>query len=874
MKKLAVGILAHVDSGKTTLSEALMYCSGNISKLGRVDHKNSFLDTFQLERDRGITIFSKQAVLKFNNTEFTLLDTPGHVDFSTETERTLQVLDYAILVISGTNGIQSHTHTLWKLLNRYNVPVFIFVNKMDLDGAYKEKIMSQLKSKLSQSCVEFDKAIPKQEFYENVAVCHNNLLEEYYETEQINTSSIVNAIAKRRLFPCFFGSALKLEGVTELLEGLDMYTKMPAYGDEFGGKVFKISQDKQGNRLTHLKVTSGRLVVRNVLESDKNKNSEKVNQIRIYSGEKFISADSAKAGTICAVTGITFAQSGDCLGKDKNSIMPVLEPVLTYRVDLPQNIDVHTAIAKLKILEEEDPQLNVVWNERLGEIQIQLMGEIQLEILKSIILERFGFEVEFGTGNIIYKETISNTVEGVGHFEPLRHYAEVHLILEEGKRGSGVEITSNCREDQLDKNWQRLILTHLYEKTHQGVLTGSPITDIKITLASGKSHPKHTEGGDFRQATYRAVRQGLMQAESVLLEPVYEFTLEIPTENVGKAISDIQRMHGNFNPIESDGEFSVITGIAPVATMGSYQKDVNNYTHGKGRLICSLKGYEPCHNTTEVIEKIGYNSENDIENSGDSVFCSHGAGFNVKWNEVQNYMHLPSALSTKNNTQEAIAKNTSLKSNAILKSKTLGSDIFAQDKELMAIFEQTYGAIKRDRANAFKPVEKKNYDNKHNDKNRKQKPNKNYTGTEYLLVDGYNVIFSWDSLKAIAKDNLEASRNTLINILCNFQGYRKCEVILVFDAYRVKGKHREVEKVNNISVVYTKEAETADTYIEKVTHQLAKNNKVRVVTSDGMEQFIILGNGALRVSSNAFWDEVKEAENEIRQLIEDINNKS
>lgn len=874
MKKLAVGILAHVDSGKTTLSEALMYCSGNISKLGRVDHKNSFLDTFQLERDRGITIFSKQAVLKFNNTEFTLLDTPGHVDFSTETERTLQVLDYAILVVSGTNGIQSHTHTLWKLLNRYNVPVFIFVNKMDLDGAYKEKIMSQLKSKLSQSCVEFDKAIPKQEFYENVAVCHNNLLEEYYETEQINTSSIVNAIAKRRLFPCFFGSALKLEGVTELLEGLDMYTKMPAYGDEFGGKVFKISQDKQGNRLTHLKVTSGRLVVRNVLESDKNKNSEKVNQIRIYSGEKFISADSAKAGTICAVTGITFAQSGDCLGKDKNSIMPVLEPVLTYRVDLPQNIDVHTAIAKLKILEEEDPQLNVVWNERLGEIQIQLMGEIQLEILKSIILERFGFEVEFGTGNIIYKETISNTVEGVGHFEPLRHYAEVHLILEEGKRGGGVEITSNCREDQLDKNWQRLILTHLYEKTHQGVLTGSPITDIKITLASGKSHPKHTEGGDFRQATYRAVRQGLMQAESVLLEPVYEFTLEIPTENVGKAISDIQRMHGNFNPIESDGEFSVITGIAPVATMGSYQKDVNNYTHGKGRLICSLKGYEPCHNTTEVIEKIGYNSENDIENSGDSVFCSHGAGFNVKWNEVQNYMHLPSALSTKNNTQEAIAKNTSLKSNAILKSKTLGSDIFAQDKELMAIFEQTYGAIKRDRANAFKPVEKKNYDNKHNDKNRKQKPNNNYTGTEYLLVDGYNVIFSWDSLKAIAKDNLEASRNTLINILCNFQGYRKCEVILVFDAYRVKGKHREVEKVNNISVVYTKEAETADAYIEKVTHQLAKNNKVRVVTSDGMEQFIILGNGALRVSSNAFLEEVKEAENEIRQLIEDINNKS
>ena len=864
MKKLAVGILAHVDSGKTTLSEALMYCSGNISKLGRVDHRNSFLDTFALERDRGITIFSKQAVLKYNNTEFTLLDTPGHVDFSAETERTLQVLDYAILVISGTDGVQSHTHTLWRLLKRYNVPVFIFVNKMDMDGAYKEKVLLQLKSKLSDNCVDFSDDIQNTEFYENIAVCDDDLLNKFYENENLQTDDIISAIKSRKVFPCFFGSALKLQGVEEFLRGFDKYTIMPDYKSEFGAKVFKISEDKQGNRLTFLKVTGGRLLVRDILSDVNQKISEKVTQIRVYSGEKFNAVDVAQAGTVCAVTGITFAHSGDGLGAESNSFLPLLEPVLTYRVDLPENIDSHTALTKLKILEEEDPQLNVVWNERLGEIQVQLMGEIQLEILKSIILQRFVFEVEFGQGNIIYKETIKNTVEGVGHFEPLRHYAEVHLLLTPTQSGSGIAIDTSCKEDLLDKNWQRLILTHLNEKTHIGVLTGSPVTDMKITLVSGKAHPKHTEGGDFRQATYRAVRQGLKSAESILLEPVYEYTLEVPTENIGRAMSDIQRMCGSFNPPESNGEFSMLTGTAPVATMGSYQKEVTQYTHGKGKLICSVKGYEPCHNQDEIIEQIAYDSEGDTANPCDSIFCSHGAGHNVKWNDVPNYMHLPSVLAKEKNTVEEIQPQRA-SDRVRARFKTLGSDIFAEDKELMAIFEQTYGSIKKNRNSAFKPVKKHTEDNA-----KSSKPKPQYTGPEYLLVDGYNVIFSWDSLKKLAQDNLDVARNRLINILCNYQGYRKCELILVFDAYRVKGS-REVEKLNNINVVYTKEAETADMYIEKVTHSLAKNHKVRVVTSDGMEQLIILGNGALRVSSSAFLDEVTEAENEIREFINSIN---
>lgn len=863
MKKIVVGILAHVDSGKTTLSEALLYQSGNINKLGRVDHRDSFLDTFSLERDRGITIFSKQAVLKYKDTEFTLLDTPGHVDFSAETERTLQVLDYAVLVISATDGIQSHTQTLWKLLSKYNVPCFIFINKMDLDNADKERVITELKTKFSDGCVDFG-SNDKDEFYENIALCDEALLNQYYETETVKTDAIINCIKDRKIFPCLFGSALKLTGVNAFLDCLYNYTEMPQYGSAFAGKVYKISEDK-GQRLTFLKITGGNLKVKEILQSDKNKNSEKINQIRIYSGEKFTSVDTASAGTICAVTGITFTKPGDGLGIENSTGLPVLEPVLTYKLNLPADVDVHTALEKMRILENEDPQLKVVWNERLGEINVQLMGDIQLEILQAIIRDRFGIDAQFGKGNIIYKETISDTVEGVGHFEPLRHYAEVHLLLKPLKRDSGVVFKTSCKEDLLDKNWQRLILTHLYEKTHIGVLTGSPITDMEITLVSGRAHAKHTEGGDFRQATYRAVRQGLRSANSVLLEPVYEFTLEVPTENIGRAMMDIQRMSGSFNPPETVGEYSVINGTAPVSTMYDYSRDVMQYTHGKGKLMCALKGYEPCHNADEVIADIGYDCDADTDNPCDSVFCSHGAGYNVKWNEIKSHMHLPSALSTpKSDYVPSISKTEFSK----CKDK---DNLFALDKELMQIFEQTYGPIKNRSANQNHFTFTQKAESKNENKKYKSSRPARYDGTEYLLVDGYNVIFAWDSLKELSKDNVEGARNALINILCNYQGYKKCEVILVFDAYKVKGSSREVEKVNNINIVYTKEAETADMYIEKVSHKLAKNNKVRVVTSDALEQLIILGNGALRVSSREFLYEIQQAEEDIRNIISEMH---
>lgn len=855
MKKIVVGILAHVDSGKTTLSEAMLYLSGTISKLGRVDSKNSFLDTFSLERSRGITIFSKQALLKYKDTDITLIDTPGHVDFSAETERTLQVLDYAILVISATDGVQSHTQTLWKLLAKYNVPCFIFVNKTDLDGADRDVALCQLKTKLSDNCVDFN--LPDDELNENIALCDETLLEKY-ENDTLDKFDVASAVKNRKIFPCMFGSALKLDGVDAFMDLLNDYTEMPAYGTDFGAKVYKISEDK-GQRLTMMKITGGSLKVKEVLKSEKNINAEKVNQIRLYSGEKFTAVDEAQAGTVCAVTGITFTNSGDGLGTEDNSSMPVLTPVLTYTVNVPDGTDAHTVLSNMKILESEDPQLKVEWNERYSEIHVKLMGDIQLEVLQTLFADRFGIDISFGKGSIIYKETIEEAVEGVGHFEPLRHYAEVHLLLKPGKRGSGLVFKTECKEDVLDKNWQRLILTHLYEKTHIGVLTGSPITDMEIILKSGKAHPKHTEGGDFRQATYRAVRQGLRSAKSVLLEPYYDFTLEVPTENVGRAMSDIQFMHGTFTPPESDGENSVFTGSAPVSTMYDYARDVRMYTHGKGKLVCALKGYEPCHNSDEVIAEFGYDPDSDTDNTCDSVFCSKGSGYTVKWDEVKSHMHLPSILSTPKSEYAQTFSKSRVSSYADKK------DLFALDKELLEIFEQTYG-----------PIKNKNPNNSHfsfTEKAKSPNPKKlpkvpKYEGPEYLLVDGYNVIFAWDNLNKLAESSIDGARNALINILCNYQGYKKCEVIVVFDAYKVKGNHREIEKVNNITVVYTKEAETADMYIEKASLDLAKKHKVRVVTSDALEQVIILGNGALRVSSREFQAEVSAAEQTIRNIIE------
>ncbi len=861
MKKLVVGIIAHVDSGKTTLSEAMMYSTGNIKKLGRVDHRDSFLDTNYLERERGITIFSKQAMMNFGESEFTLLDTPGHADFSAETERTLQVLDYALLVISGTDGVQSHTVTLWKLLRKYNVPCFIFVNKMDLDAADKDIVLAQLKDRLDEGCTDFSRP-SGEEFEENIAMCSEELIEKYSDGISPDDDDIARAINKREVFPCLFGSALRLDGIDALLECMDRFTRMPEYIDEFAARVFKISEDKQGNRLTFLKVTGGVLRVRDILASGKNKASEKISQIRVYSGDKFTAKDQVGAGTICAVTGVSFTRAGDGLGAQEDSAAPVLESVLTYTLELPPEVNANTALGKMRILEAEDPQLNVEWDERNGSIQIRLMGEIQLEILRSIIKDRFGFDVSFGRGSIIYKETITDTVEGIGHFEPLRHYAEVHLIMKPGKRNSGIIYSSSVREEQLDRNFQRLILSQLYEKTHIGVLTGSPVTDIEITLAAGKAHLKHTEGGDFRQAAYRAVRQGLRSAKSVLLEPFYDFTLEVPAENTGRALSDIDRLCGSFEPPETQGEMTVITGRAPAATMNDYGSEVMQYTRGRGRLSYTFSGYDLCHNSEEIISRTGYDPDSDTENPCDSVFCSHGAGHNVKWNEVRDHMHLSAVLSGRE------TKGIDNPADYIRTAKSQ-SDIFAFDKELMQIFENTYGPVKRKREER----QEYNYDDsrkKSDGRLRAKAPAAKYDGTEYVLVDGYNVIFSWDELKKAAQTNLDAARNMLINILCNYQGYRKCELILVFDAYKVRGNVREVEKIGNINIVYTKEAETADMYIEKVSNTLARKHRVRVVTSDGMEQLIILGNGALRVSSQSFLDEVRLAEKEIRSIISDM----
>ena len=858
-KRLVVGILAHVDSGKTTLSEAMLYRSGTIRKLGRVDHKDAFLDTDALEKARGITIFSKQALLNVKNTAVTLLDTPGHVDFSTETERTLQVLDYAVLVISGTDGVQSHTETLWRLLRRYHVPTFVFVNKMDLPGPGREALLAQLTHRLGEGFVDFGTDADARN--EALALCDERLMEAVLENGALSDAQITAAIARRHVFPCWFGAALKLEGVDALLAGLDAYTRPAPALDAFGAKVFKLSPDEQGGRLTWLRVTGGSLKVKALLqgEADGEPWAEKANQLRLYSGAKYTLAEEIFPGQVCAVTGLTRARPGEGLGAQRDSDLPVLEPVLSYQVLLPEGADVHAALGKLHRLEEEEPQLHVVWNETLGEIHVQLMGEVQLEVLRSLLAERYGLCVEFGPGGILYKETITEPMEGVGHYEPLRHYAEVHLKLEPLPAGSGLQFAADCREEVLDKNWQRLVLTHLEEKQHLGVLIGAPLTDVKITLIAGRAHLKHTEGGDFRQATYRAVRQGLMMAHRVgktqLLEPWYAFRLELPAENLGRALNDIQRMEGSFDPPETspDGQTATLTGKAPAASMGSYPMEVVGYTRGRGRLSLTLDGYRPCHNTQQVVEAAGYEPEHDVENPADSVFCAHGAGFVVPWEQVRNYMHVDSGWGRAKPAETAAPAAPQRRAAAYRAT-------LEEDEELLKIFERTYGPIKRDPLAAFRPVQKR------------ERPDfaaEQWTiAPEYLLVDGYNIIFAWDELNALSKQSLDAARKKLADILCNYQGFKKCVVILVFDAYRVPGSPGSIEQYHNIHIVYTKEAETADMFIEHVTHEIGKDRRVRVATSDGMEQIIILGHGALRVSARMFHEEVQQVEKEIKQLIQ------
>ena len=851
-KQIVLGILAHVDSGKTTLSEAMLYRAGVTRRLGRVDHKDAFLDTDALEKARGITIFSKQALLTAGDTDITLLDTPGHVDFSTETERTLQVLDYAVLVVSGTDGVQSHTETLWRLLRRYHVPTFVFVNKMDLPGMERQELLAQLNRRLGEGFVDFGATQADRD--EALALCDENLMDRMLDAGQLQDADLILAIARRHVFPCWFGAALKLEGVDALLDGLDRYTRPAPALEAFGAKVFKVSQDEQGARLTWLRVTGGELKVKAQLtgEADGEPWAEKANQLRLYSGAKYTLAEAIGPGQVCAVTGLTKARPGEGLGAERDSDLPVLEPVLSYQVLLPEGTDVHAALGKLHRLEEEEPQLHVVWNETLGEIHVQLMGEIQLEVLRSLLAERFGLEVEFGPGGILYKETITEPMEGVGHYEPLRHYAEVHLKLEPLPRGSGMQFAADCREEVLDKNWQRLVLTHLEEKQHLGVLTGSPLTDVKITLIAGRAHLKHTEGGDFRQATYRAVRQGLMLAKSQLLEPWYAFRLEVPAENIGRAMSDIQRMEGTFDPPESGEETAVLTGFAPVSTMRSYPMEVVSYTRGRGHLSLTLDGYRPCHNAQEVIAAIGYEPEHDLDNPADSVFCAHGAGFVVPWDQVRSHMHVDSGWgkSTRPEQEAAVPQRRAMAYRATLE----------EDAELLKIFERTYGPIKRDPLAAFRPVQKR------------ERPDfaaeQWEIAPEYLLVDGYNIIFAWDELNALSKESLDAARHKLMDILCNYQGFQKCVLILVFDAYRVPGSPGSIEQYHNIHVVYTKEAETADMFIERVTHEIGRNRRVRVATSDGMEQIIILGHGALRVSARMFHEEVQNVEKQIRALVQ------
>ena len=834
MGKIVVGILAHVDAGKTTLSEGMLYTSGAIRTMGRVDNRDAFLDTYALERERGITIFSKQAVFPLGTTQVTLLDTPGHVDFSPEMERTLQVLDYAILVISGADGVQGHTRTLWNLLRRYEIPTFVFVNKMDQEGTDAEVLLQELKNVLEEGCVDFSTKRDAH-FYEETAVCSEDALEEFLETGRLKKETLQELFLERQLFPCFFGSALRLEGVKEFVEQMQELIKVPAYPETFGAKVFKIARDEAGNRLTYLKITGGSLKVKAVIEG------QKVNQIRIYSGEKYEAVNEVEAGSICAVTGLSDTYPGEGLGAEQGTYLPVLEPVLNYQVIPTEGDDPILLLPKLRELEEEEPQLHIVWEEALQEIHVQLMGEVQLEVLKTLIYERFGAEVEFGQGNILYKETIQNTVEGVGHFEPLRHYAEVHLLLEPGEPGSGVQCMSVCSEDLLDRNWQRLILTHLMETEHRGVLTGAPITDIRITLVSGKAHLKHTEGGDFRQAVYRAVRQGLKQADSVLLEPYYEYRLELPSENVGRAMTDIERMHGTFGLPQTEADRTILTGMAPVSTMRDYQKEVHAYTRGNGTLQCTLKGYAPCHNTEEVLAATGYDSERDTLHPTGSVFCAHGAGFLVPWYEVKEYMHLPSIM------QEKPSDSPEEKQTAYRVSKE--TDAWIDTEEVDRIIAQSVGANKKQKTLPKKKVPEYYKST--------SKPKKQEVREEYLLVDGYNVIFAWEDLKDLAQVSIDGARGKLLDVLCDYQGMKKCNLIVVFDAYRVQGHKTEISTYHNIHVVFTKEAETADQYIEKFAHENGKKYNVTVATSDGLEQIIIRGQGCRLLSARELKDEIE-----------------
>lgn len=873
-KQITMGILAHVDAGKTTLSEGILYTCKAIRKLGRVDHQDAFLDTNTLERNRGITIFSKQAECTLGEFGITLLDTPGHVDFSAEMERTLQVLDYGILVISGADGVQGHTETLWRLLSRYQIPVFLFINKMDQPGTDRETLLVELKEKLDTNCVDFSADQTSEDWKEQVAVCDEQVMEAYLEGEEISRVQIQKMVRERKLFPCYFGSALKLTGVKEFLEDLKLRIRESSYPESFGAKIYKITRDSQGERLSHMKITGGALKVKSVLSNGKPGESgegiwqEKVNQIRIYSGEKYTMVSEVKAGTVCAVTGLTATYPGQGLGSEQASDMPVLEPVLSYRIGLPEEVNVHQALLQLRQLEEEEPLLHIVWNGTLGEIYAQVMGEVQIEILKSLIKERFGMTVTFDEGNIVYKETILEPVEGIGHFEPLRHYAEVHLLLEPGETGSGLTFATDCSEDVLDRNWQRLILTHLEEREHKGVLLGAPITDMKITLLTGRAHIKHTEGGDFRQATYRAVRQGLRKAKSQLLEPYYEFRLEVPSEQVGRSMTDIQKMFGEFDPPKTEGEMTVLTGSAPVVTMRDYQKEVISYTSGRGRLSCTLKGYYPCHNQEEVVEAVGYDPEADLENPTGSVFCAHGAGFVVNWDQVEEYMHVESDWNAPAGQETKPEKPVTAKN-----WKEENEKYLATEKELEEIFERTYGPIRKlgEEPPAGRSVKgwKKSrrdplegYGKSTSDYKQKKTPDGE---KEYLLVDGYNIIFAWEDLKELAAVNIDGAREKLMDILCNYQGFKKSTLILVFDAYKVKGNPGSVETYHNIHVVYTKEAETADQYIEKTVHEIGRKYRVTVATSDQLEQVIILGQGGQRMSARELLEDVIEVSHQIRE---------